>query len=124
VRPAFSTTYTVTVTNSSGCSNVQSITITVIADYKALRANNILTPNGDGKNDFLIISNLDMYPDNTAKIFDHAGRLIYSKTNYQNDWDGTYNGKPVAEDTYYYFIDFGHNLGYYKGYISVIRETR
>ena len=81
--------------------------------------NNILTPNGDGKNDFFIVKGLEKYPANKLSIFDRGGRLIYATTNYQNNWDGYFNGKPLMEDTYYYMLDLGAD-GSIKGFISIL----
>jgi len=81
--------------------------------------NNILTPNGDGKNDFFIVKGLEKYPANKLTIFDRGGRLIYATTNYQNNWDGYFNGKPLMEDTYYYMLDLGAD-GSIKGFISIL----
>jgi len=121
VRPAETTTYRVTVSNASGCHSIQEITVQVREDYLSLGANNILSPNGDGVNDYLEIKNIDMYPGSTLKIFDRAGRLLYSKTNYTNDWDGSFRGSPLAEDTYYYIVDFGPNKGQIKGFVTIVR---
>ncbi|MNJ98988.1 Calx-beta domain protein [compost metagenome] len=121
VRPTQTTTYTVTGTSAAGCTSTQSITITVIEDYN-LVANNVLTPNGDGKNDFFVIQNIDMYPNNEVRIFDRAGRAIYSKRGYTNDWDGTLNGKPLHEETYYYIIDLGKGVKPKRGFISIVRK--
>jgi gliding motility-associated-like protein len=81
--------------------------------------NNILTPNGDGKNDFFVVKGLEKYLTNRISIFDRAGRMVYSAVNYQNNWDGYYNGKPLAEDTYYYIIDLD-TAGTAKGFISIL----
>nr|WP_242689242.1 MBG domain-containing protein [Pedobacter sp. SYSU D00535] len=122
VRPSETTTYTVTVTNANGCVSTQSITIEVLADYKVVNGTNILTPNGDGVNDNFVIRNIDMYPNNVVKIFDRAGRLMYSKSSYGNDWGGTFNGSPLAEDTYYYIVDFGPGAEKIKGFITIVRD--
>lgn len=121
VRPAVTTTYTVTATSAAGCSTVQAITVHVNANINAVQANNILSPNGDGQNDKLIFENLDMFPGHTLKIFDRSGRVLYQKTNYTNDWEGTFQGVPLTEDTYYYIVDFGSGLGVRKGFVSVVR---
>jgi gliding motility-associated-like protein len=121
VRPASTTTYTVTVSNPTTCINTYSITINVNDDYQALKVNNILSPNGDGKNDFLVIKNLDMYPNHTLRIFDKAGRVIFTKVNYANDWDGTFNGSYLADDTYFYILDFNQGLHKFKGFVSIVR---
>lgn len=121
IRPKQSGTYKVTVTNANGCTADQSISITVADDYK-LEAGTLLTPNGDGINDKFIIKNVDYYPNNTLKIFDKAGRILYTKKSYNNDWDGTLNGSPLAEGTYYYVLDMGPGLGNFKGFINIIRN--
>lgn len=81
--------------------------------------NNILTPNGDGKNDFFLVKGLEKYPSNKLTIFDRGGRTLYLKTNYQNDWDGYLNGRALMEDTYYYILDLGVD-GTIKGFISIL----
>ncbi|MXV52553.1 T9SS type B sorting domain-containing protein [Pedobacter sp. HMF7647] len=121
IRPKETGTYKITATNSLGCTVEASISITVVKDHK-FDITNVLTPNGDGRNDFFVIKNIDYYPENTVKIFDRAGRLLYSQKGYNNTWDGTYNGSPLAEGTYYYIIDMGANVGIFRGYINIIRD--
>jgi len=121
VRPMQNTTYHVTASNNLGCINTADITITVVTDFK-VDAVNLLTPNGDGKNDKWVIRNLDSYPNNEVKIFDRAGRLVYTRRNYSNDWDGTMNGSPLAEGTYYYILTIEGGAKTAKGYITIIRE--
>jgi gliding motility-associated-like protein len=121
IRPKQSGVYKVTVTNASGCVSDQSLAITVTEDYK-LEASTVVTPNGDGYNDKFIVKNIDYYPNNTLKIFDKAGRILYTKHTYANDWDGTINGSPLSEGTYYYIIDLGSGIGTFKGFINIIRD--
>lgn len=121
IRPKQSGTYKVTVTNASGCGSDQTISITVTEDYK-LEASTVITPNGDGYNDKFIIKNIDYYPNNTLRIFDKAGRVLYTRQTYTNDWDGTINGSPLNEGTYYYIIDLGKGVGTFKGFINIIRD--
>jgi gliding motility-associated-like protein len=49
------------------------------------------------------------------------GNLVYSAEGYKNDWDGTYNGKPLPEGTYYYLIDLGTGKDPIKGHLTIIR---
>ncbi|UKT65818.1 gliding motility-associated C-terminal domain-containing protein [Pedobacter mucosus] len=121
IRPKQSGNYRVSVTNSSGCVSDQTINIIVIDDYK-LEASTVVTPNGDGFNDKFIVKNIDYYPNNTLRIFDKAGRILYTKSTYTNDWDGIVNGSPLTEGTYYYIIDLGNGIGNFKGFINIIRD--
>jgi gliding motility-associated-like protein len=120
VKPQQTTTYKVTVSNANGCTDVAQITITVKADDQLI-ANNLLTPNGDGINDVWVVKNISEYPDNEVTVFDRAGRTVYHKKNYSNDWNGEYNGSPLAKDTYYYLIKPGSNKRDISGYITIIR---
>jgi gliding motility-associated-like protein len=84
-------------------------------------ATNILTPNGDGINDEFVIRNITLFPTNKLIIFDRSGHIIYSKVNYNNDWEGTLNGSQLPEGTYYYIFDVGAGLPNYKGFITIVR---
>lgn len=119
--PAQTTTYTVTVTNSYGSSTTVSITVRVEEDYK-VTAYNILTPNGDGQNDTWVVENLSTYPQAEVKVYDKAGRLVFSKRGYTNDWNGQYNGNTLATDTYYYIITFGADKPASKGYLTIVNN--
>ncbi|PSL49972.1 gliding motility-associated-like protein [Chitinophaga niastensis] len=121
VRPMQPSTYQVTVTNVAGCSASTGFSLAVTDDYK-VAATNILTPNGDGKNDYWVIQNIDSYPQNEVKVFDRAGRLVYNVKGYTNNWDGRVNGHALAEGTYYYIIDLGTGKKVYKGFITIINE--
>lgn len=118
--PSQTQTYTVTVTNSFGSSTTLTITVTVVEDYN-ITPRNAITPNGDGKNDTWVIENITSYPNNEVRIFDRAGRSLFVERNYQNGWDGTVNGVPLKEDTYYFVITFGPGINPKKGFITIVR---
>ena len=121
VRPAGTTTYAVVVTNSFGYQATVPVLLTVIADYK-LVPNNLVTPNGDGVNDKWVIPNIDMYPDNEVVLYDKAGRVVFTKRGYNNEWDGTLNGTKLKEDAYFYVIKFNKDGALpIRGYVSIVR---
>lgn len=117
--PKTTTTYTVEVTNRFGSKTKVSITVSVREDFN-ITPSNILTPNGDGENDGWIIENLAAYPNNKVTIIDRTGKLIYTKINYTNDWNGTFNGIALPEGTYFYVISLNNGAGEKKGYITII----
>jgi gliding motility-associated-like protein len=121
VSPKQTTTYKVIATNVNGCTAVAELTISVKED-QSLTPNNVITPNGDGKNDTWIIKNIENYPDSRVFIYDRAGRLLYSKTGYDNDWDGRLNGKLLNEDAYIYVIEPGNGKHIIRGTVSIIRD--
>lgn len=117
--PKANTTYTVEVTNRFGSKTSVSITVQVREDYN-ITPSNILSPNGDGENDGWIIENLAAYPTNKVVIIDRSGRSIYTKINYTNDWNGTFNGLVLPEGTYYYVITLNNGAGEKKGFITIV----
>jgi gliding motility-associated-like protein len=85
-------------------------------------ASKVLSPNGDEVNDRWNITNLQLYPSNDVQIFDRAGRLVYRKQNYANEWEGTYENMPLAEDVYYYVVKFWPGIPDLKGSLMIVRD--
>ncbi|MBN9380790.1 MAG: gliding motility-associated C-terminal domain-containing protein [Chitinophagaceae bacterium] len=119
VRPIQTTTYTVTGTTPQGCSATAEITVT---PPDSLVITNVLTPNGDGKNDTWVIWGIQNIPDNVVKVFDRRGRLVFMQKNYSNNWDGTYGGKPLEEGAYYYVVDLGNGSKPATGMLTIVRD--
>lgn len=53
--------------------------------------NYLITPNGDGLNDFLTIPELDQSPNNILRIYDRNGLKVFEKRNYVNEFNGFSN---------------------------------
>lgn len=82
---------------------------------------NLITPNGDGRNDTWIFYEAADYPDIVVEIYDRWGRLVFrSEPGYSNPWDGrNMNGKELPMDSYHYIIKIGdENI---TGTITVVR---
>ena len=65
----------------------------------------VITPDGDGKNDYFKIS------ENIGKvyliIFNRWGNVEYKNDDYRNEWDGrNNNGAELPFDTYFYILKF------------------
>lgn len=78
------------------------------------------TPNGDSYNDSWDIRFMRYFPDAYITIFDRFGRIIDDYHGREKGWDGTYNGKPLPADDYWFVITFttGRTV---KGHFSLIR---
>ncbi|SHL45158.1 gliding motility-associated C-terminal domain-containing protein [Chitinophaga jiangningensis] len=125
VKPVKTTRYEVVATNNSGCRDTANIEIRVMADF-IIRANNVITPNNDGRNDRWVIQSLEDYPENEVIITDRTGRMIFKQKNYSNTWDGKLNGQRLAEGTYYYtftvFNSITKTTDVAKGYITILGD--
>ncbi|WCC45232.1 gliding motility-associated C-terminal domain-containing protein [Tenacibaculum finnmarkense] len=87
-----SNTYIYTITSTSPCVKNTTATIRVKRNQKTTNA---FSPNGDGVNDtWMVLADIaNKYPKNTMCIYNRHGNLVYKALRYNNDWDGTSNGK-------------------------------
>jgi gliding motility-associated-like protein len=83
-----------------------------VCDTIEVNVSEAITPNGDGINDTWFINNIQNYPNNSVKVYNRWGDLIFSKNNYQNDWNGSYTkgeNNNLISSSYYYQIDLDGN---------------
>jgi len=82
---------------------------------------NIITPNGDGINDFFFVDERLLFDPIHLIIFNRWGMKVFEDTEYLNNWDGdNFVGKPLGEGTYYYMLKL--NGGEDRaGFITIIR---
>ena len=135
--------------NPQGCDT--SYFHTILVEPVKLKIPNVFTPNGDGTNDYFIISldsGNDMpgtggrsrdeggpefefedyeplnryYESSELTIFNRWGRIVYHSTDYHNDW----NGGGLSDGTYFYVLKC-HGLkndATYQGSVMIIKSQR
>ena len=95
----------------------------------------IFTPNFDGIFDYLVIENIDLYPNNTLIILDLEGNKIYEKQEYKNPENvseselqkvfygkNNENGKEYPSGSYQYQLVIENEQVYSEsGYFCLIR---
>lgn len=83
---------------------------------------NQFSPNGDGINDLLVISCIELFPNISLEIFDRYGNSVFESQQYDNTWDGTGKNGDLPNGTYFYILDLGEeDLDVKKGWIQIIR---
>ncbi len=89
---------------------------------------NEFSPNNDGVNDTFVISCIENFPNNSIKIFNRYGSLVYEKNKYDNSWNGIGNvgngvlkDKVLPSDTYYYILDLGDGTKPKNGWLFLIK---
>ncbi|WP_422349955.1 PKD domain-containing protein [Flagellimonas sp.] len=95
-------------TDSSNDSDQAEVTPSCLTVY------NEFSPNGDGVNEFFKIDCISRYPNNVLQVYNRWGNIVYEQRSYNNDWDGTSNGRATVQKgdqlpvgTYYYVLDLG-----------------
>jgi gliding motility-associated-like protein len=116
--------HTVTVTDAAGCS-VDEVLDLACTELIPIVVPQLITPNGDGKNDVWIIQNIQQYPEIKVWVYNRWGNLVYQSQPYNNDWNGYYteggnvNG-PLPASTYFYLIDtMKKSQDPIKGYLEI-----
>ena len=117
VWPITTTIYTLITQDQHGCYASDTLRVTVKTSNQLIFYS-AFTPNADGDNDVFYIANLEKYPDNNLKIYNRYGKVIYSASNYDNSWDGTYLGNTVPTGTYFYILNDGNGT-LYKGSVTI-----
>jgi gliding motility-associated-like protein len=81
---------------------------------------NVITPNGDGLNDFLVIDCLGLYPYNHLDIYNRWGDRVNFFVNYNNAdrvWKGTNTRGEILPDGTYYYVMTTKNGFTFTGWI-------
>lgn len=87
-------------------------------------ATNIITPNGDGVNDNLVIEGFDETNANNQSdmtIYNQWGNIVYQAKPYKNDWAGTFKDVALPDGTYYYIFLKDPTATPMKSFVTIIR---
>ena len=79
----------------------------------------VLTPNSSGSERFWKVINLEKYPINRVAVFDKNGVPVFSASNYQNNWSGTFKNSPLPGGSYYYIIKKGNGEMAEEGWLYI-----
>ena len=140
-RPQLTATTTVvkymaTITKGGNSSSLPNFTVVCISETEIgdVEVFNVITPNGDSVHDVLAIDGLEKLSNNTIKIFNRWGVLVYTTKAYNtkgNVFDGTSTARAtVMKDsklpagTYFYilnYVDKEGNAESKSGYIYINR---
>ncbi len=113
--------YYLVVTDNNQCV-LYDTTVLKGLDPSCLTIPNAITPNGDGINDTWQIDDIELYPEAKIEIYNRWGELIYNAPKgYSKPWDGTFKGRQLPIDSYYYVIDLNNGRDVFSGNITIIR---
>ena len=96
-------------------SDTATIKVTILpVEENILPVNNYVSPNGDGKNDYFQLISPEVYSNFELTIYNSTGVVVYQKTGYNNEW----NGSGLNPGVYYYTF-IGDRT--YKGNIVLVK---
>ena len=121
--PKTSFTYKLTVYNEY-CFDSDEISITIDRCLKDIPEPipQVISPNGDGANDFWEIKDVDYFSKNNLTIYNRWGNKVYAASPYDNTWSGkSTKGNDLPDGTYYFVLDLGIDKQPYVGFIILSR---
>ena len=90
--------------NATGCSYSASVSVIELENCVIPEG---ISPNGDGFNDTFDLSSYDVH---TLEVYNRNGVLVYSKSNYTNEWIGQSDaGDQLPVGTYFYIMKYQDN---------------
>lgn len=97
--------------------NLANNTSTISKEIFGLRMPNVITPDGDGKNDVLKFPGIKAYPENSLAVFNRWGNEVWhSNGAYQENW----TGEGLNEGTYYFMLRLKDKTGKWQTFIRWI----
>jgi gliding motility-associated-like protein len=129
VRPFRSTWYTLTATSDSGCVHLDSILVTVIAQYDVYVPNAFKPDESTQNTIFTVYGGSEVVKIRRFSVYDRWGDLVHQQTNLAaNDesrgWNGTSRGRRMPAGVYVWMADIEFLDGkveVYSGDVSLIR---
>ncbi len=90
-------TYTIYISDKNGCGQVTQ-------EVDIFGSPQFFTPNGDGYNDYWHVINIEKRPGAIVNIYDRYGKLLKVLTSASPGWNGSYEGKPLPADDYWFTV--------------------
>ncbi len=104
--PDTTTTYTVTIVDTNGCTTALQVTVFVLpppCDPTSVFVPNAFSPNGDGVNDLLYVRGQNIDEIHFA-IYNRWGEKVFETHDLHSPWDGSFKDKPLPPDVYAYYL--------------------
>ncbi|HWZ22286.1 MAG TPA: gliding motility-associated C-terminal domain-containing protein, partial [Cytophagaceae bacterium] len=92
-------TYTVKVGGNNCYYFIQSVEVEFSSLHNII-VYELVSPDGDGKNDFFYIQNIEKHQDSEVHVLNTWNQTVFKTNNYTNDW----SGGDLPGGTYYYVV--------------------
>ncbi len=113
--------FTYVACNPNGCDTA---TVRVFIECIELTVFTAVSPNNDGVNDVFYIAKIEDFPENTLRVYNRWGSLVFETSEYENNWPGSWgDDTDLPDGTYYYILEWtdGEATTVQRGYIELFR---
>lgn len=122
--PLVTTIYYLYATSAFGCTNLDSVVVTV-EPYTLLLVPTAFSPDGNGENDiFRIVKYLNIKSLQEFAVYDRWGQKVYSTDIITDGWNGQYKGHPQDMGVYVWYVKaltYDNEYVFKKGNVTLVR---
>ncbi len=110
-------TFIYEITDENGLTSRATVTVKMIS--RPFFIPNVITPNGDGKNDYFVIVGSESFDRIEVEFYNRWGNQVHIDRNYKNNW----KGDGLNEGTYYFKINLlkGNQNTLVEGWVLIKR---
>ena len=99
-------------------------TVATISGEQDIEVFNGISPDANGKNDFMRISNIESYPQNTVMIFNRWGDRVFEQSGYDNNLksfrgESNITNSKLPAGVYFYSVDLKNSTPKRTGYVVI-----
>ena len=121
--PDSTTMYYVVITDSNGCSTLDSVLIRVDITCNDIFIPNAFSPNGDGQNDSLLVRGacINVF---SLYIYNRWGEEVFHATDPEQGWDGIFKGQALEPNIFVFYLNatlLNNTVIAKKGNINLVR---
>ena len=115
---------TIRATDTNGCEYVGYDTVFV---WRTFWAPTAFTPNNDGKNETFKFYGGNFIDEFEFVLYDRLGQIVYEGHSFDDEWDGTYKGKPCPTGVYGWYVKYKGECagairdGEHRGYVTILK---
>jgi gliding motility-associated-like protein len=114
--------YYVSVVDDNSCGNLAIDSVYSIGS-QTLKIPNLITPNGDDKNDclqILDVNGFNIIAGSVYQIYNRWGQAVYKNENYKN---GDFCGGDLPDGMYYFHLETSCDHREFKGWLHILSNT-
>ena len=102
--PVTTTVFYPSVIGANGCIGLDTVVVSVNFE-EIVDVPSAFSPNDDGVNDFIQVLGIGLV-NIDLKIYNRYGQLVFSSTDIDDTWDGTFNGEPLNQGVFVYTLEY------------------
>jgi len=108
--------------DENNCPGSNTLNIAVTSAISSNNIKNVITANGDSQNGYLIVENLEKFPDNEVVLLSRWGNEVFRKKGYANDWDARVDGYFLPAGNYVCIVRLTETNNVFSRVITVVKD--